>query len=158
MTGELAPGGVGSHPGAIRLVANNRCFSPGEDQSGRIMGNVRSSAFTHRPRWMKLHLSVFSCITPKLVVYFFLFSLSLLSFLSLAPHSCVSGLLKGFSAKIPVILIFPHFSPPLVSLVGICSQKHTFESLSCGFDFLFNQFNWHMSKMCNNLTPQYHRV
>lgn len=45
MTGELAPGRALSHPGAIRLVANNRCFRPGEDQSGGIMGNVRSSAF-----------------------------------------------------------------------------------------------------------------
>lgn len=39
---------------------------------------------------MKLHLSVFSCITSKLVVHFF-------------PHSCVNGLLKGFGAKSPVI-------------------------------------------------------
>lgn len=45
MTGELAPGRALSHPGAIRPVANNRCFRPGEDQSGGIMGNVRSSAF-----------------------------------------------------------------------------------------------------------------
>ncbi|KAG7456459.1 hypothetical protein JOB18_002623 [Solea senegalensis] len=45
MTGELAPGRALSHPGAIRLVANNRCFRPGEDQSGGIMGNVQSSAF-----------------------------------------------------------------------------------------------------------------
>lgn len=45
MTGELAPGRALSHPGAIRLVANNRCFRPGGDQSGGIMGNVRSSAF-----------------------------------------------------------------------------------------------------------------
>lgn len=45
MTGELAPGRAPSHPGAIRLVANNRCFRPGEDQSGGIMGNVRSAAF-----------------------------------------------------------------------------------------------------------------
>ncbi len=72
MTRELASGRAASHPGAIRLVANNRCFSPGEDQSGGIMGNVLRSAFTHLSRWMKLHLSVFSCITPKLAVYFFL--------------------------------------------------------------------------------------
>lgn len=45
MTGELAPGRAPSHPGAIRLVANNRCFRPGEDQSGGIVGNVRSAAF-----------------------------------------------------------------------------------------------------------------
>lgn len=45
MTRELAPGRALSHPGAIRLVANNRCFRPGEDQSGGIMGNVRSRAF-----------------------------------------------------------------------------------------------------------------
>lgn len=45
MTGELAPGRAPSHPGAIRLVANNRCFRPGEDQSGGIMGNVQSAAF-----------------------------------------------------------------------------------------------------------------
>lgn len=45
MTGELAPGRALSHPGAIRLVANNRCFRPGGDQSGGIMGNVQSSAF-----------------------------------------------------------------------------------------------------------------
>lgn len=45
MTGDLAPGRALSHPGAIRLVANNRCFRPGEDQSGGITGNVRSRAF-----------------------------------------------------------------------------------------------------------------
>lgn len=45
MTGELAPGRAPSHPGAIRLVANNRCFRPGGDQSGGIVGNVRSAAF-----------------------------------------------------------------------------------------------------------------
>lgn len=78
MTRELASGIAASHPGAIRLVANNRCFSLGEDQSGGIIGNVLRSTFTHLSRWMKLHLSVFSCITLKLVVYFFFLALLLL--------------------------------------------------------------------------------
>lgn len=88
--------------------------------------------FTHRPRWMKLHLSVFSCITPKLVVYSFfsslIFSLTLfLLSLSLCPHSCVSGLLKGFNGKIPVIFPCLVFSQQFC-----CLHMHLGEiNLSC---------------------------
>lgn len=49
----------------------------GKINQGESWGMFGAALFTHRPRWMKLHLSVFSCITPKLVVYSFFLSLSL---------------------------------------------------------------------------------
>lgn len=65
----------------------------GKINQGESWGMFRAALFTHRPRWMKLHLSVFSCITPKLVVYSFfslppLRSLSSLLFLSLPSFMC----------------------------------------------------------------------
>lgn len=94
----------------------------GKINQGESWGMFGAALFTHRPRWMKLHLSVFSCITPKLVVYSFFSpslpcALSLLSFLSLCPHSCVSGLLNGFSGEIPVIFVFSLFSPQPATLL-----------------------------------------
>lgn len=58
----------------------------GKINQGESWGMFGAPLFTHRPRWMKLHLSVFSCITPKLVVYSFFFlslALSVFSLLSL---------------------------------------------------------------------------
>lgn len=58
----------------------------GKINQGESWGMFRAALFTHRPRWMKLHLSVFSCITSKLVVYaFFLPSLSPSLFSLFAP-------------------------------------------------------------------------
>lgn len=102
----------------------------GKINQGESWGMFRAALFTHRPRWMKLHLSVFSCITHKLVVYSppptphppsLSLPHSLFSPFSLfCPHSCVSGPLKGFGGEIPVIFVFSQFSPQPASLLPAC--------------------------------------
>lgn len=122
----------------------------GKINQGESWGMFGAALFTHRPRWMKLHLSVFSCITPKLVVYSFFslppsvaLSLSLLSFLSLCPHSCVSGLLKGFNGEIPVIFVFSLFSPqPATLLPAYALRRNQFKIFSYGLA------NFHVKGKC----------
>lgn len=122
----------------------------GKINQGESWGMFGAALFTHRPRWMKLHLSVFSCITPKLVVYSFFsaslprfFSLRPLSFLSLCPHSCVSGLLKGFDGEIPVIFVFSLFSPqPATPLPAYALRRNQFKMLSYGLG------NFHVKGKC----------
>lgn len=121
----------------------------GKINQGESWGMFGAELFTHRPRWMKLHLSVFSCITPKLVVdsFFLLFSLSLSSLLSLSlcPHSCVSGLLKGFDGKIPVIFAFPLFSrQPAILLPAYALRRNQFKMLSYGLG------NFHVHLPCES--------
>lgn len=99
----------------------------GKINQGESWGMFGAPLFTHRPRWMKLHLSVFSCITPKLVVYSFFLSLSLssLCFLSLCPHSCVTGLLKRFNGgkKTHVIFVFSLFNSAASSAAACICMK-----------------------------------
>lgn len=97
----------------------------GEINQGESWGMFGALPFTHRPRWMKLHLSVFSCITPKLVVYSFSLSLSSLCFLSLCPHSCVTGLLKRFNGgkQTHVIFVFSLFNSPASSSAACMCMK-----------------------------------
>lgn len=120
----------------------------GKINQGESWGMFGAALFTHRPRWMKLHLSVFSCITPKLVVYSFFLPPSLalsLSFLPLCPHSCVSGPLKGFDGEIPVIFVFSLFSPqPAAPLPAYALRRNQFKMLSYGLgNFHVTARSWH---------------
>lgn len=111
----------------------------GKINQGESWGMFGAGLFTHRARWMKLHLSVFSCITPKLVVCSFFSRLPPLPHflsLSLCPHSCVSGLLKGFNDEIPVIFFVyslfrtePETPPPAHAL-----RRNQFQMLPYGLD------------------------
>ena len=113
----------------------------GKINQGESWGMFGAALFTHRPRWMKLHLSVFSCITLKLVVYsFFPPSLPLLS----PPHSCVSGLLEGLGGEIPVIFVFslfsglrcPHMHLAGISLTCCLNAISMLEARKCSADVL----------------------
>lgn len=73
----------------------------------------------------------------------------LLSFLSLCPHSCVSGLLKGFFGEIPVIFVFSLFSPQPATLLPAC--MHLGESLKGWLNFHVNwelQLTFCMCSVC----------